>query len=159
MKRKRGSSLYLSLICESNFHISVKLANQQLNFRTETLKTCCIVTILIQGWIYVKNIFGRKEKYFLMSILVVQLVLWITVFVFAKLKSNDIANYNTGYLQMVEYLFVPVVLVYLLIRSCWKKDKTMGNSQKCQLFRFVYLLVEFFVYIIPFSVMILVRFH
>ena len=101
-------------------------------------------------WVYFKNIFGQKEKYFLMSILFVQSVLWM--FLHSNRNYKDLFISHIEYVQYFEFLLVAVVLVYFVFQKADKKQEKAGkNLKKFQLFRFVYLLVAFIFYLVPYG--------
>ena len=71
------------------------------------------------------------------------------------------ASFNLVFnLKTCEMVFVPVILIYILIRKPeWRKDKAGKNLKKFQLFRFVSLMTAFVFYLIPYSILIMVRFY
>ena len=91
-----------------------------INFRT-FLSFCCVITLVTQGWIYVKNIFGRIEKYVLMIILIVNAFVWSLFFALDQFQKADnywllhIFHFDFPFVQVFEWIFIPVILVFLLI--------------------------------------------
>ncbi|CAO1430039.1 unnamed protein product [Diamesa serratosioi] len=120
---------------------------------------CGMLTLAVQGWNFVKSIFGRKERLCLMSVLIVQGFTW-SIRYFEELYPISI-NHNEVFTLVIlfDFLSVIVMVVYLFVRkAATRSHKAAENLRKFQLFRFVYIMIVICFYLITIGISIL-RFH
>lgn len=115
--------------------------------------------LLVEGWNFVKSIFGRKERRFLLIVLTIQTLTWSVQYCE---ESFPIVKYNFyfAFIYLTEFLSAVVMIIYLFVRRADKRShKAVENLRKFQLFRFVYIMIVFLFYLVTIIISILVRIH
>lgn len=119
-----------------------------------------MLTLGVQGWNFVKSIFGRKEKRCLMGVLIVQAIM-LSLEYYQDFFPIGIAYHDIFlFAAMTDFVSVVVMIIYLFIRKAGTRShKAAENLRKYQLFRFVYIMIVICFYLVGIIVSILVRVH
>lgn len=110
--------------------------------------------IVLEGWYFFKPILCRIEIIFLMNVLIIQVILFITkIIIFKFLLFHSILSY---FLNFFEFLCAVAMVIHFHIRKENIKShiKTEKNLKKFELFRFIYFTYALYLFIISVNVLL-----
>ncbi|CAO1420235.1 unnamed protein product [Diamesa tonsa] len=103
--------------------------------------------LIVQGWNFVKSVFGRKERRCLEVALSIQTSMWAFQYCVESFPVIGYSEYFEIFL-LLEIFVVFLMNIYLCIRKAGtRRHKALDNLKKFQLFRFGYLMIVFCFYI------------
>ncbi|CAO1442821.1 unnamed protein product [Diamesa hyperborea] len=103
--------------------------------------------LIVQGWNFVKSVFGRKERRCLEVALSIQTSMWAFQYCVESFPVIGYSEYFEIFL-LLEIFVVFLMNIYLCIRKAGTRShKALDNLKKFQLFRFGYLMIVFCFYI------------